>query len=216
MREIYRALAGALSVFAVVSQCYLTLHDRSGAALATEAIRFFSFFTIQTNILVAAAYVVPLVAPHSAAARFLLRPSVRTALVGYIIVVGVVFYVLLSDLGAPSGARLFFERVLHYVIPPLFVLDWLFFVPKGETHWRVGLDALGFPAAYAAWTLAHGAVSGWYPYPFLDVADLGYAQALINIAGLVLAFLALELALVVIDRILWLLGRPAAADPPPT
>jgi len=43
--------------------------------------------------------------------------------------------------------------------------------------------------------MVHGAATGWYPYPFLDVADLGYPRVLANIVGLVLVFLILELAL---------------------
>ena len=84
--------------------------------------------------------------------------------------------------------------------PPLFVLDWLAFVPKRELNWRVGLSAMGFPLVYLVWTLAHGAATGWYPYPFIDVVELGYPRALANIAGLVLVFLALEVALVGIGR----------------
>jgi hypothetical protein len=61
---------------------------------------------------------------------------------------------------------------------------------------------MSFPLAYLAWTLLHGAASGWYPYPFLDVSELGYPRALINIVGLALAFLALEIALVGIGRVL--------------
>jgi len=87
------------------------------------------------------------------------------------------------------------------------VLDWLLFVPKGEVAWRNGIASLGFPAVYAAWTLGHGALSGWYPYPFLDVPDLGYPRTLLNIAGLVLAFLALELLLVGIGRLINRRGR---------
>jgi hypothetical protein len=88
------------------------------------------------------------------------------------------------------------------VTPPLFVLDWLLFVDKRELDWRPGLGALAFPALYVAWTLVHGAVSGWYPYPFIDVPDLGYPRALINMAGLVLAFLGLEIALVGVGRLI--------------
>ncbi len=44
--------------------------------------------------------------------------------------------------------------------------------------------ALLFPLAYGAWTLAHGAATGWYPYPFVDVVDLGYLRVLANIVGL--------------------------------
>ncbi len=88
--------------------------------------------------------------------------------------VGTVYYALLRNVGHAQGWALFFEHVLHYVTPPLFVLDWLLFVPKGEVAWRNGIACLGFPAAYVGWTLAHGAVSGWYPYPFVDVPALGY------------------------------------------
>ncbi|MGW8529959.1 Pr6Pr family membrane protein, partial [Nocardiopsis sp. NPDC055824] len=30
------------------------------------------------------------------------------------------------------------------------------------------------------WDLAHGAVTDWYPYPFLDVTRNGYATAVTN------------------------------------
>jgi hypothetical protein len=42
--------------------------------------------------------------------------------------------------------------------------------------------------------MVHGAATGWYTYPFLDIADLGYPRVLANIVGLVLVFLILELS----------------------
>jgi hypothetical protein len=127
---------------------------------------------------------------------------VRTAITGYIVIVGTVYFALLRNLDHATGLRLLFEYVLHYVTPPLFVLDWLLFVPKGEIGWRNGVDSLAFPLVYLGWTLAHGAYGGWYPYPFLDVLELGYGRVLLNTAGLILAFLALELLLVAIDRMI--------------
>jgi hypothetical protein len=47
------------------------------------------------------------------------------------------------------------------------------------------LLALVWPALYIGWTLVHGAASSWYPYPFIDVADLGYPTALRNGVGMV-------------------------------
>jgi hypothetical protein len=38
---------------------------------------------------------------------------VRTALTGYIIIVGVVYFLLLRNLGDRQGWALFFEHVLH-------------------------------------------------------------------------------------------------------
>jgi hypothetical protein len=201
LEKVYRAVAGAICLASVVTQYFLIVQGDSGAVLATQTVRFFSFFTILSNLLIAAALLVPVVVPRSPVGRFLSRPGVRTALTGYIIIVGVVYWALLHDLSKAHGARLLFEHVLHYVTPPLFVLDWILFVPKEELRWKIGFSSLGFPAVYAGWTLAHGAATGWYPYPFLDVAELGYPRTLANIAGLVLAFLALELALVGLGRL---------------
>ena len=202
LQTIYRAAAGAFIVFCVGMQYWLLVRGDTFAGLAASSIKFFSFFTILTNALAVAALLVPLIAPRSTVGQFLARPSVRTAITGYIIMVGTIYYLLLRDLSQRQGWPLFFERMLHYVTPPLFVLDWLGFVPKRDLNWRVGLGAMGFPLAYLVWTLAHGAVTGWYPYPFVDVAELGYPRVLANIAGLVLVFLALEVALVGIGRAL--------------
>jgi uncharacterized membrane protein len=200
MKSVYRTIAGGIGLVSVAIQYWLVVVD--GGAIVSGTVHFFSFFTILTNLLVAAALLQPVFAPSTRWGLFLDRPSVRTAIAGYIIVVGVVFYTLLRNTSHIEGWELFFDHVLHYVTPPLFVLDWLVFVPKSAIPWRTGAACLGYPAIYAAWTLGHGAVSGWYPYAFLDVAELGYPQALLNMAGLVVAFLVLELLLVAIGRLL--------------
>ena len=201
-QTIYRAAAGAFTAVCVVAQYWLLVRGDSLAGMAGSSLRFFSFFTILTNVLAAATLLVPLMAPHSAAGRFLARPTVRTAVTGYIIMVGVIYYLLLRDLSQRQGWPMFFEYMLHYVTPPLFVIDWLAFVDKRALDWRIGVSALGFPLAYLVWTVIHGAATGWYPYPFIDAADLGYPRALLNTAGLVLVFVALEVALVGIGRLL--------------
>jgi hypothetical protein len=202
MKTLYRTLVGVLGLVGVAAQYWMVTQGKGGAALQTSSLQFFSFFTILTNLLVAAAMLAPVVAPNSTVGRFLDRPSVRTAIVGYIVIVGTVYFALLRKLDNATGLHLYFEYVLHYVIPPLFVLDWLLFVPRGEVGWRNGIDSLAYPLVYLAWTLAHGALTGWYPYPFIDVLKLGYGRVLLNVARLILAFLALELVLVALDRLI--------------
>jgi hypothetical protein len=197
---IYRAIAGAFTALCVGLQYALTVHGESLAAVGASSVKFFSFFTILTNILAAAALLAPLIAPRSWLGEYLSGPGVRTAIAGYIIIVGAVYYLLLRGLGNREGLSLMLEWMLHYVTPPLFVIDWALFVPKRNVDWRVGFAALGFPLAYAAWILVHGALTGWYPYPFLDVDELGYPRTLVNIAGLIAIFLALEVTLVAIGR----------------
>jgi hypothetical protein len=210
IRDVYRALAGALTLALVVMQYVQVTAGDSGAALRAATIHFFSFFTIQSNLLAAAALLIPVIAPASAAGQFLARPSVRTAITAYIIVVGVVYYLLLHGISQATGWRLTFEHALHYVTPPLFVLDWLLFVPKRDLPWTPRPAALVFPTVYAVWILILGAATGWYPYPFLDVGKHGYAGVAVSIAWLVLAFLALGLALVGCGR---LMQRFGLADP---
>lgn len=201
MRRIYRLATGALGLVSVGAQYWLIMHDKSGAALVTGTINFLSYFTILTSLLAAAAMLFPVLAPGWPLGAFFERASVRTAITGYIIIVGAVYFLLLRNVGHAEGLSLFFDHILHYVLPPLFVLDWILFVPKGVVAWRNGFACLGFPALYIAWTLSHGALTGWYPYHFVDVTKLGYAQTVLNIAGLVLAFLALDFLLVAIDRV---------------
>jgi hypothetical protein len=210
LKTIYRAAAGAFIALAVGMQYWLLVREETAGVMAASSLKFFSFFTILTNVLAAATLLVPVIVPQSSAGKFLARPSVRTAVTGYIIMVGVVYYLLLRDVSQRQGWPLFFEQMLHYVTPPLFVLDWLLFVPKHNLNWRVGVSAMGFPLAYLVWTLAHGAVSGWYPYPFVDVAELGYPHALANIAGLVLVFLGLEVTLVGMGHALERHGAPTS------
>ena len=196
---IYRLGAGGFTAFAVAMQYWFLISGPGGADIGST-VRFFSFFTILTNVLAALALLAPVLAPRSALGQFLARPSVRTIIAAYIILVGMVYYLLLRGLSHREGWPLFFEELLHYVTPPLFVMDWLAFVPKRKLGASVGLAGIWFPVAYIAWTLVHGAVTGWYPYPFVDVADLGYGQVLLNIAGLVLIYLALAGLLAIAGR----------------
>ncbi len=65
-----------------------------------------------------------------------------------------------------------------------------------------GIRWLFFPIGFGLWALFWGAIFGFYPYPFIDVAVLGYPQAFLNILLMLAGFFVLGLGLVAIDR--WL------------
>ncbi|MBC8013353.1 MAG: Pr6Pr family membrane protein [Methyloceanibacter sp.] len=144
----------------------------------------------------------PWLAPESKWGAFFSRPSVRTAIASYIIVVSTVYYTILQKLWNPEGWQLVADTIEHCVAPSLYLLDWLVFVPKGSLSVRSVPWWLIFPVAYAFYSLIHGAVTGYYPYPFLDVTQLGYQRVLLNMAALTAVFALLGLILVGIDRML--------------
>ena len=213
MQTGYRIVVSALGWFAIILQYSLIASTRSGPDLVAWTINYFSFFTTIGNILVALAMTLPWLAPRSRLGGWFLRPSVRTVIVAYIIVVGLVYHVMLRNLYNPQGWRLACVIILHYVIPPLFVLDWLAFVQKRDLSWKILFGALALPVLYVAWTLAHGAVTGFYPYPFINVARFGYAQVLMTIGAMIAAFVCLMLALVGIGRLVSA-SSPAQASSP--
>ena len=49
-------------------------------------------------------------------------------------------------------------------------------------------------------TFVRGAVTGWYPYPFLDVTEVGYPTALLAVAGVLVLGVVLLLLFRWLDR----------------
>lgn len=202
MEKGFRCLAAGLGWFSLGLQYWLMMHADAPTDPLNRTINYFSFFTILTNILAAAAMTAALIAPNSTPGQFFDKPSVRTAIATYIIVVSVTYHLLLRDLWDPQGWQKFADYALHYATPALFVLDWLAFVPKGEINWSTAFKALVYPLIYLAWTLYHGSWSGFYPYPFVDVGKLGLKTVLMNSAGMTAGFLVLCLLLIGLGKIL--------------
>ncbi len=202
MTKVFRTAAGLLAWFALTLQYGLVMASDFDTGPFSRTINFFSYFTILTNILVALALTLPWLAPQSALGQLFLRPTVRTAIASYIIIVMAVVYFILRHLTNLTGWDLVADVILHYVMPILFVIDWLFLVPKETLKAKDGLVWLAFPVIYLVWTFIHGAYSGFYPYPFLNVGELGLTRVLLNEAGLLVIFLILGLALVTGGRLI--------------
>jgi hypothetical protein len=80
-------------------------------SVAARLFSFFSYFTIETNLVMAIVLTIFLTRPQ--AEHFLTRPSIKSALVVYIIIVGVVYAALLRNLWNPQGLQFLADRVLH-------------------------------------------------------------------------------------------------------
>lgn len=204
--SLYRRMAAVAGFAALVLQYILAVRSGIAASPWAATVNFFSYFTVQTNVLVALALGLPAWASQSRAGRFFVRPGVRAAIAVYIAIVGTVYHLVLRSLWAPEGAQWLADMALHYVMPGLFLLDWLLFVPKGGLRIGQALRWLAFPLVFLCWTLVHGAASGFYPYPFVDVAELGIGQVLANGAALLVVFAVSGAICVFADRMIGRFG----------
>ncbi len=114
----------------------------------------FGFFTVLTNILVALVLTIACLRPASRG--FLARPETRSAVLVYIAMVGIIYSAILRPSWMPSGAQLIADRLLHDVLPPLYLLYWIAFVPKGALRWIDPVYWLCFPVAYFVYILLRG------------------------------------------------------------
>jgi hypothetical protein len=160
---------------------------------------FFSFFTIQSNILAVAILV--LTAILRGEERTKLFDFVRGGVTLYIAITGVVFALLLSGQGEKLDTHLVWVNfVVHYLIPIVVVADWLIDPPRHRASRRIAVAWLGYPAAWFAFTLIRGASVHWYPYPFVDVSRHGYGGVALNAAVLLVAFAAAAVVFVLIGN----------------
>jgi len=200
-RQIYLSICAIIVWFTVVSQFYLNVVNRS-IPLSEIVIRFFSYFTILTNILVALCFTNLLLKPKSNLGVFFSRPGVMTAVAAYITFVGIAYNLLLRHLWNPEGLQLIVDELLHTFIPLFSILYWLIFVPKSGLQWKSIFPWMIYPVVYILCVLTRGALSGFYPYPFIDINELGFFKVLLNDVGLIVAFLLLSLLFVAIGKLM--------------
>lgn len=199
--RIYITIGALLAWFAVILQLYLIIENRVRTIFDT-VIQFFSYFTILTNILVAVCFTMLLLQSASARRNFFSRAKVLTAITVYITIVGLVYNLILRKLWNPEGMQLIADELLHSVNPVVFVLFWFIFVPKKALQWKDAFPWLIYPFFYCLYILIRGWISGLYPYPFIDVNDLGYYNVLINTGILFLAFFLISLLFVAIGKMM--------------
>ncbi len=179
---ILRLLLGLIALIAIFLQ--LSIHIQNGF----KTLNFFSYFTNLSNLFAAAVllYVASTALLHREATD--LSNQVRYISVVNMAVVGVVFTVLLRDVDLGSLLP-WINVLLHYVMPCAVVLDWLLQPPRVKLGVKQILVCQAFPVLYVVYVLCRGHATGWYPYPFLNPANIGgYGGVAIYVAGIAMAF----------------------------
>ncbi|WP_432483662.1 Pr6Pr family membrane protein [Kineococcus esterisolvens] len=168
----------------------------AAAGTGTDLLRLFSYFTVQSNLLVLAVSATLALRPDRDGAGW--RVLRLDALLG-IAITGVVYTTLLAPGVRLDGADRWVNAVEHHAAPVAALAGWVLFGPRPRLERRTLLLAFAWPLAWVAWTFAHGAATGWYPYPFLDAASAGYAAALLGTGAVLVAGIVLALVLRVLD-----------------
>lgn len=191
MHRIAAALVALLAWAGLAVQLKWSL-DQTGDLLFSLWI-LGRFFTILTNLLVA-------ITMSFIAAGRRVSAFVQSGAVLAIILVGVVYALLLRGTVQLSGAAILADFLLHVVVPIAAAAYWLAFSPKIGLSWRDPLLWSLYPLAYFGYALLRGSIDGRYPYPFMNLDQLGLARTLLNALGIAIGFILAGWLMVAIGR----------------
>ncbi|MDY7561659.1 Pr6Pr family membrane protein [Pseudomonas sp. 10B1] len=199
----YTLIAAILGWSALALQLYLVLFARwvDQASLSAGVVRFFSFFTVTTNTLVATVLTCAITSRGSCAHRFFRTPWVSSGVAANIVLVSIAYNLLLRPLWQPHGLQRVADELLHDILPVLFLFYWWVYVPKGTLRIKHVLLWVIYPLAYFAYALLRGYLISDYMYPFIDVSSLGYPQTFFNALGVLVGFLLISGVLLAVDRL---------------
>ncbi|MBX9726494.1 MAG: Pr6Pr family membrane protein [Rickettsiales bacterium] len=196
----FRGCIGVLAAGCVVLQYITPPIEADTSSPLAYTIRYFSFFTIQSNLFAAMVLLMPLMS-RGRLAEWLDSAKVRAAVVLYLAVTGLIYFTLLRHTWNPQGLTYVADRGLHYVVPCLVALEWWFFAAKrGLSRPHLMRWAI-FPVVYFCVILIQGAISGFYPYPFFNAAQLGYGQVLLAGVALLGVFMVLGAVIIRVARL---------------
>lgn len=170
----------AIVVAALVTRVFLTMPDHGGS-FGQAIWSMYRFFTVLTNTLVGLIL----------AAHVLGRPQSASRLAGItlaISIVGVVYHLLLAHLVDFSGLALVVDHAFHTVVPGLTFLWWLIYATKAPLGVIAPLTWLIWPAVYCVYAISRGLLDGEYPYPFLNLTELGWGGLAQSVLGFLIAF----------------------------
>lgn len=187
------ALAATTSLGGVLLQLVVTgTGSGEGAFFSSRVERtlnVLAFFTVESNLIVGATCLLLALDPRRDSPIF---RAARLSGVVSIAVTGVVFHTLLAGLDELTGWRAAADFLLHTATPVLAVIGWVLAGPRGRISASTVALATVFPVLWIIGTLIRGPlVGGFYPYPFIDVDELGYGRVLLNVTGVAVLFVGL-------------------------
>lgn len=173
----------------------------TASRVTVNPFNFFGYFTLQSNIALAALLIVLAVRTSRATPASRTTTVVRAAITTAIVIVGLVYATLLAPLGVAGGVPVEWANTVMHIVTPIYgILDWVFFNDRVRLGWRDLVWMLVYPTVWATVVLVRGATDGWVPYPFLDPAN-GYGAVAVYVALIVVTFLAIGSGVIALSRV---------------
>ncbi|MEG2109896.1 MAG: Pr6Pr family membrane protein [Clostridium sp.] len=203
-KKIWRGFAGILILAALIISFVGQVTAPEIQSYCGRILGYFSYFTEYSNILV-----MLWLFNNSLLNRrikFLNKRSIRGAITLYIIVAGIVFFLVLNNAWNQEGIAKIESYILHGFAPVAFVADWIIFGEKGKYKYKDIKVWVIFPIIYLFVALILGKIIGVYPYPFLDLNSITIGGFLNYLVYLIIAFIGLSFIIVLIDKIFFKFG----------
>lgn len=195
MKKKAEIIGFCITWFAIITQFVLMIINRQ-TDVQEAIIRFFSFFTILTNTLVALFFTNKITRKMNV----LNKNGALTAITTFILIVGLVYQFVLRATWNPTGLQFVVDELLHTIIPVYMFIYWLLYAKSNNFKLKYILPWLIYPIFYIIYVMIRGNLSGFYPYPFLNVTKIGLQQSIINISVILIVSLILMSFLILIGK----------------
>ncbi len=194
---MFALLGLVLGAAAVVITFYTTTVNQmnDGRSLFGAMFHYFSFFTNWTNILLVLIYLDLFFGWTK-----LSSPVSCTKGLTSIIMVMIVYHLLLSATHHPQGIDVITNIIKHYITPVLFTLFWFTSKHIGALKWSDLYKFILFPMAFLVFTYVKAAITGEYPYDFLNYSLNGFSGVAPIIAAIVILILFLGSLAIIYDN----------------
>lgn len=180
--RITAAAIALLALGSVVAMIKASLATGGLEGVASTAWRAAGYFTNMTALIVAFDLA-------SVAVGWPIPARRAAGLVVWMLVIAGVYHLILAPFWRMPNLTHSANVALHMALPAMVLAWWLAFAPKRGLHLGMVAGWLVWPLCYAAYVLARGLATGFWPYPFADLDALGPARLALNVALLSAGFM---------------------------
>lgn len=186
---------GMVILASVVLQAILFFQNTT-LSMVESSLRFFSYFTILTNLLAGFFLIF-----YSNQKAWTNQNGALTAVTMYLFMVGLVYQVALRFVWSPTGWSKLANEMLHTINPILILLVWFAKEKTTLLGYQMIPKWLIYPSFYLLFIWIRGAISGYYPYYFIDRNTLSSNHFFTNVVVLVLLFVLFSFGFIWLGRL---------------